>query len=192
MDETTTATTDTNTPKKKRLQQVTFFRVAEDGPGVLVESAKEAVYYNYVGGFHSLAMMYPYPTAAEVEAVRDGETQFRVTKVDGVIFLLSKFGDLNWADSPYSWWLNAPENRTIPAVLAPDECITMDVSLIDGSTGITAAQRDTTLTHEVSKTLVEAIRRQAYTRWEGPQAYHKKLGKINSRHSIKDLVAQAQ
>jgi hypothetical protein len=68
-------------------------------------SWEETPSYQFRGGQHELVLFYRRPSSHEVQEIRKGTARFAFHVEEGVLLVLFKFGDLNWADSPFSWHL---------------------------------------------------------------------------------------
>jgi hypothetical protein len=124
---------------------------------------QEGVHYNYTPGGHTLTISMKEPTSPDVEAVRRGQASFALICREEAIFILSRFGHLPWKVSHYNWWINPP-------VMRPDPWADMErlnggvatsVCLVNASDGVVAALRVVTLSHELSRLLLELVQVQA-------------------------------
>lgn len=58
-----------------------------------------------------LLMIMKHPTPAEIKAVKDGDIKLGLVEVDGVLFILAKFGTQPWVDASYHASLSKPGIR---------------------------------------------------------------------------------
>ena len=61
----------------------------------------EGIHLEFDGGFE-LKYIFNHPTVKEMDAIKNGDPQFGIVIVKDVIFLLSRFGTLNWTDAPFN------------------------------------------------------------------------------------------
>lgn len=126
------------------------------------------------------------PTAKEKNAFRSGVPQFDLVVVDGVIFFLSRFGTLNWMDSPFNRHLYS-DNRILQLEEpGPTQGYSLHVMLIDSVTGVLVHQRLIGLDHDLSMRLRDAIINQPVI-----PDYDQRVRNVMARYSTKDLVTLA-
>jgi hypothetical protein len=166
----------------------------------------EAVEYNYRAGEHELHLFLADPTPAEIQGVRIGSAEFSLYIERDLLVLLFQFWEgqevdeeptptlgvaLPWSDAPYNWWLNAPEDRTLPNPEPTDvERALLHVTLVNARTGIILALRAVTFSPEFTQHLNAAIRRQARTSWD-PIRYDKALAALYRRYPTTDAMRHA-
>lgn len=153
----------------------------------------EAVTYNFRDGEHELLFFLADPTRRELDSIRGGPAEFAVTEVEDLLFLLFQFSPgIPWSDAPYEYWVNPPENRTVP--IAPEEMseqtrALLNVFLVDARTGILLAIRAISLPLDVTRALHGVIRRQVQ-RGALPD-YDARLARVMGRHTTDDLLRLA-
>ena len=152
---------------------------------------QELVTYNYSQGGHLLTVAMPNMTEREEQELRSGTAQFALTVKNGIIFLLSKFGEMPWMDAPFQWWLNPPASRMMPPSLSPSDRILMSITAVDSVTNCIRVLRAVTPSQEFSRALIEAVRRQARSSWEGAAKHDRQIAKIYRRLTTRDLLRQA-
>jgi hypothetical protein len=89
-----------------------------------------------------IRVAYADPTKKEIENFKKGAASFGLAEVDNIIFILCKFGDLNWMDAPYESRLSA--GAAIDLSEAPPESnagLAVTVALADARTGIVKSLR---------------------------------------------------
>lgn len=145
----------------------------------------DGVYLEF-NGFFSLICAMNRPTAKEKNAFRSGVPQFDLVVVDGVIFFLSRFGTLNWMDSPFNRHLYS-DNRILQLEEpGPTQGYSLHVMLIDSVTGVLVHQRLIGLDHDLSMRLRDAIINQPVI-----PDYDQRVRNVMARYSTKDLVTLA-
>lgn len=102
-----------------------------------------------------LKLKFTNPTAKEKQAIKNGETSFKITIIDGIIFFLSRFGDLNWTDAPFHRDLSSASSIAIPN--NDKDGLSLHVLLINAATGVLMSQRIIGLSNQFSRQLVAAI-----------------------------------
>lgn len=145
----------------------------------------EGVTLEFDGGFQLMCRL-SRPTAKEKNAFKSGVAQFDLAVVDGVIFFLSRFGTMNWMDSPFNIHLYPDQRARLLEVPDPTQGYGIHIMLVDSSTGIVVHQRLIGLDHDLSMRLRDAIINQLVI-----PDYHQRLQSIMARYSTRDLVALA-
>lgn len=148
--------------------------------------ASEGVRLGFDGGF-VLTCACSRPTSKEKQAFKNGVAQFGLAVVNDVIFFLSRFGTLNWMDSPFNRHLYYDNRMSRLEVPGPTQGYGLHVMLIDSATGILASQRLIGLEHNLSMRLREAIINQP----EIPD-YDQRLQLTMAKYTTMDLVALAK
>ena len=148
--------------------------------------AQEGIRFSFDGKF-TLMYAFDRPTVEEKQAFKSGNPcQFGLAVVDDVIFFLSRFGTLKWMDAPFNIHLY-PDNRArLLEVPGPTQGYAVYIMLVDSSTGIIEQLRLTSLTHDLSMRLRDAIINQPVI-----PDYDQRLQSIMARYSTEDLVALA-
>lgn len=80
------------------------------------------------------------PTQEEIEEFKSAEYELAVTELRDVIFVLSKFGRLGWADAAYNPNLS-DSDKSLPELAEGHKGYSVDVFLVDLSTNILVAKR---------------------------------------------------
>lgn len=152
--------------------------------------------YNYRGSQHELRLFFRRPSAAEVDAVRQGPAEFGLVAepwVPGceVLVLLYRFGgDAGWSDAPYSWHLVPPDQRTRPEPEATAETrALLHVLLVDADTGLVQALRVLTLSPDFTRLLHAAIRAQALRPWRVTR-YDARLAALYQRYPTSEALLE--
>lgn len=158
----------------------------------------EGVTYNYRGGGHELIMFLSCPSPEEVYGITKGKAEFGLLVQKETIFFLYQFDHgmkpygLPWSDASFQWWLNKPEDRTLPNPEPTDlERALLFVCVVDADTGIIAGMRSVTLSPEFTAALHKAIRQQARTAWEGQMKYDHALARLYARYPTTQAMVDA-
>jgi hypothetical protein len=127
--------------------------------------------YNFRCSTHELRLFLPNTSALEIEACRNGKTEFGLL-VDGpLIFLIVRFHEPETPgrvvmprDCNYSWWRVHPDERVMPP--AAEECspelrALLTIVLIEAINGVVKALRAVTFSPEFTRALHRAIADQA-------------------------------
>jgi len=101
--------------------------------------------------------------------VSKSRADFAMLVDEGVIFMLYKFGTMQWSDAPFTIHLVPEEERVIPGPKHGQHAL-LQVVLVDAATGIIKTLRAVTFSPEFTTALEGAIREQAKRPWD--QAAH--------------------
>lgn len=152
----------------------------------------EGVCYNFANGYHELFLRLDTPLKKEIDAVQNGEVEFRLYVEKDVILLVYRFGkELGWSDAPYNWHINPESMRTYPETLGDTEEVFFHIILVDSSTGILRAARTVRLGHEFSKDLHQAINQQIQLPFHKP-TYDSNLRLIYAKFRSRDLAYRSK
>lgn len=110
------------------------FGISDSGGSLLVEMTK--------------------PSAAEKREFKRG-IQFKVTVVNGIIFVLYRMGTMPWSDCPYSKWLSNGITELTPP--ADGQGLAVHCMLVDSSSGVLVAQKVVGMETETTRKLFAAI-----------------------------------
>jgi hypothetical protein len=151
-----------------------------------METFPEGCHFNYDLSGCWLHYLYQNPTQTEIDSIQKGEARFGLYTKGPTIFLLHRFGKMNWHDAAYSWWLVTPEFRKVP-----EECTDLHallkVVLVDTVTGVVKALRALTFSSQFTSCLHAAIRKQTEMPWSKEQ-HERTVRDIYERYSTMDLV----
>jgi hypothetical protein len=114
-------------------------------------SGEDVVVFDIDNAGALLLIKYNRPRAKEKSDVKSGVAQFKIAKLDGILFFLCRFGTGNWMDAPY----HPDFSRYTLPVPGEGEGLLLHVMLIDSSTGVLAAQRAIGLSTEFSAALLQ-------------------------------------
>lgn len=101
----------------------------------------EGVLFYYDQAGPSLRVFLPDPTKNEILSIRSGACQFKLVTSSSVIFILAKFGDMNWMDAPYSIHLVPPEKRKLCAEFFEGNRYLLAVTLFDSTRNVQCGSR---------------------------------------------------
>lgn len=121
------------------------------------------------------------PTPKEQQAFKEG-IKLRFAVVNNIIFVLVKFGGLNWMDAPY--YRNFSINRTKEFKPLPEgQGLSVHIMLINGANGILVDQRIVVLTNKFTNALYKSINSQPTM-----LDYDIRLNNALARYRTNDLV----
>jgi hypothetical protein len=154
-----------------------------------IESFPEGCHYSFDVSGHWLHYLYQNPTQVEIDSIQSGQTDFGLYIKGPLLFLLHRFGQMNWNDSSYSWWLVSEEYRKVP-----DETeghALLKTIMVDTKTGLVVAIRACTFSAEFTAYLHDAIRRQTQKPWSKKE-HERAVRYVYSQYSTMDLVERAE
>lgn len=145
---------------------------------------QECVVFNFDPSGPILYIFFNKPTDKEIQQIKNDKFEIGLYTQDEIIFILSKFGDLDWMDSPYSVHLS-------PAVELEQskgkQGYGLNVLLVDASSGIIRAIRLIGLSNEFSCKLKDAMERQKTMSFNKID-YDQKINRIYSKYNTDNLV----
>jgi len=130
------------------------------------EHIPEGTYLEYFEGGPRLTISYHAPTQNEINQIRRGDCQFRLVPYGQVLFLLSKFGSLNWMDSPFNIQLYTSECRVLNAEFSHGKRYSLVVRIVDGLTGVDCGARLVTWNPEFSSAFHAQVAQQKLQHFE--------------------------
>lgn len=115
----------------------------------------EGPYFDILPDTMLLLLYMVKPTFEEISDFKYGKAQFGFLQEDGVIFFLSKLGDMNWMDTPYNKHLESePVDNRRPEV---GQGYSVTLALVDAFDCKVAALRFLTLKNTFSNLLMDAV-----------------------------------
>ena len=90
------------------------------------------------------------PTEEEIREFKSGTFQMAVTEERKTLFLLTKFGQLGWADCPYSTQLS-DRRKELPELQESHKGYSLDAFLVDPSTNLLVCRRLVRMTPDFSR-----------------------------------------
>lgn len=159
--------------------------------GKLFEEGKtqyqEGIKFDFNQGGGTLYILYDRPKQKEVEEIRKGRLQMGILYKQDIIFLLFKFGNLNWMDAPYSYQLSEPHELSTPE---DDTGYSMTVLLIDAATGILKVVRQIGWPTKMSRQFHDYVAQQRNRDFSN-HLYNAKLNEIYKNYTTNYLVGVA-
>lgn len=136
----------------------------------------------------NLFLKMPNLTQSEIKSFSAGsQAEFRFVRVDGILFILFKLGDMPWMDSPYA--IQFSRCASLPKV--PDGAgYALNMVLIDGVGSIVRGLRLISLSNRFSNALRDEILRDADSPIVRP-LYFDTLGMVYRKYTTKELVKLA-
>ncbi|MEZ2307170.1 MULTISPECIES: hypothetical protein [Paraburkholderia] len=112
------------------------------------------------GGGPTLTVYFSSPSDEEICDIRRGEARFAIAKHRDTIFILAKFGKLDWMDAPFHAGLYPAESRGMPAEWHPGARLGLAVRIVDRNTGLQRGARLLSLSPHFWDTLAAQVNRQ--------------------------------
>ena len=153
----------------------------------LTETMGEGV--NFVFDEGGLILIYNLidPSSKEIEQFKTGHRfELRLLNENGVIWVLSKPGNLNWREAPYSPFLH--ENFQIPEEPEAEKGYVLTIILVNARTNkICSEIRTIGMSANISVDLRNMIIENLKKTYDSKQ-YNAEIQKMRNMHSIKDLA----
>lgn len=130
-----------------------------------------------------LFIYYKYPSESEINSIKSGNFKTGFYAEKNAIFMLFKFGSLQWMDAPYSVHLS--KNLTRFELFDGGQGLALHIYLIDAATGVLKAIRLIGLKTNFSIQLIEAVEKQKEMSFEG---YDININNIMNKYPTKKLV----
>jgi hypothetical protein len=149
---------------------------------------EEGVKFEFTQGGPILLICFNRPTEKEVESICSGNFTMKFYDTDNIIFMLFKFGSLNWIDAPYNIHLSPP---FIFESMGETQGFGLQIYLINAATGILKVVRYVGLGHEFSIRLRDVILDQKLKPFDNG-IYNFKINDIYKRYRPEDLAEFAR
>ncbi len=149
-----------------------------------VTEYEEQVKFDFLSEGPVLLIFFKSPTEKEVSEINAGKASFRLYEKYNIIFLLSKFGSLEWMDAPYTVHLSDNIVLDIPS---DGLGYALNIFLIDAATGIIKAIRLIGLSTKFSFALHKCMQKQTETQFD-KYMYLDNLNCIYRDYSTKDML----
>jgi hypothetical protein len=146
----------------------------------------ESVKFDFDSSGGILYMFWGSPTNKEIRNCQKGTASFSLVEVDGVLFFLSRFGDLKWQEAPYHVRLSQPFEVEKPT-FTDGTGYALTVILVDADTGIIKALRMIGLPTGLSLKFIDAVERQLKESFNHAE-YLSRVKGVYNRYSTMDLV----
>ncbi len=152
-----------------------------------VQSLPEGIAFDYTetGGF--LRVVFDSPTEEEIQEIKDGKMQFGLLEKEGIIFLLIKFGRMEWMDVPY--YIMNSDPYVLGRLADETKGYPLHIVFVDGRTGIVKVIKRIGLPHEMSIRFKEMVENQRRNPIENYEALVKE---VCSEYSTDELVDEAE
>jgi hypothetical protein len=164
----------------------TEYRVGEPLPGTRELPYNSAIFdFSTEGG--TLYIAYERPTEIEIMNFRKGKASLGLVEVNGIIFILAKYGDQDWLDVPYH--VNFSREFKLP--LLEDATLGYPILTIflDSKDRVIKAIRLFAMPHEMSLNFNIMVEKQRNTSIEDFDAM---LDMIYKEYTTADLVKKAK
>lgn len=148
----------------------------------------EATKFDFTDGGAVLYLFYATPSAKEIEAITKGDVRLGFYSRDNVLFMLFKFGSLNWVDAPYSAHLS--KQLTDIQSPEPGQGYSLTIHLIDADTGIIKGLRLIGLPHKFSLQFKDAVWTQRLKQFDLKQ-HDETIANVYRNYTTEDLVRMA-
>lgn len=149
------------------------------------QGLSDGVKFNISDGGTELIILLNKPTSSEIESIKSGKLQFGMFVKNDIIFLLSKFGNMNWMDAPFH--IALAKNLTVLQDIEEGKGYGCTIILVDTSTGEIKALRYVSFSTEFSKRLKANIEEQKSKQFNKIE-YSIKLSEIFMNYTTDDMV----
>lgn len=150
-----------------------------------LRSNQEGMRFDMTDGGAVMTILFNKPTTKEVKEIKEGVPQFGIFVKNDIIFMLAKFGSLEWMDAPYHVALS--KNLTKLEDVEDDQGYGCNVIFADCSTGEIKAIKLIGFSTKFSKALKENIEMQKLNLFDRFN-YEAGLLSIMSNYSTTDMV----
>lgn len=149
----------------------------------------EGVYFDLSDSGYLLIYNYAGPDEKELAAMREGQAfEIRFTVLEGVIWVLSKCGSMEWTDAPFHPMLS--RYRSVPLPSEANAGALLTLIMTDAPSGEVKTLRAIGLGHRFSVALAAAIAERMTQPFDGG-AYDASVRSVQARYSTRELVARA-
>ena len=138
-----------------------------------------------------LTYRYKNPTEEEIQEFKNGPFELAVTELRNIIFFLSRFGNLGWADAAYNPNLS-DSVKTLPELVEGNLGYSVDCFLVDLDTNILVARRlirmDPKFSLKFKKLIEQSIgRKDSFDR----EHFEETVQALYAQYSTRDLYKYA-
>jgi|SRR5665647_1942213 len=137
------------------------------------------------GGF--LRVAWTSPSQFELKQFADGKIKLGLVEIDGIIFILVKFGSMSWMDAPYHVKFFPPYD--LEDLTDSNKGYLINYVMLDAKTRIVKVLKLLEIPHEMSLQFKELVTKQRETSIDG---YDQRFFQIYKKHSTNDLVKMAK
>ena len=143
--------------------------------------------YRYSQRGHRLLLVEENVSDARAKDVQNGVLELGFYEDGPVLFLLFRFGEGEWNETPFSWHLTPRNQRAYPGEASDNE---LKIILVNAPDGVIRAVRSIPLDSEFGRQFQAAIGQQAAGSFNG-QSYAKHLNSVWNQLSVEDMVRNA-
>lgn len=136
------------------------------------------------GGF--LRVAWTSPSQFELKQFAEGKIKLGLVEIDGIIFILVKFGSMSWMDAPYHVKFFPPYD--LEDLADSNKGYLINYVMLDAKNRIVKVLKLLKMPHEMSLQFKEFVTKQRETSIDG---YDRRLFQICKKHSTNDLVKMA-
>lgn len=146
-----------------------LYEVGKPFPGGLRGMANTTG-YGYGDTGHHLVFCWPEITPGELQALRNGDVDLGLVAWEELVFLLYRVpGAFQWSDVLFSIHLQDEARRAIPPKTHGSTRALMNIWVVDSETGILKVMRQATMSPHFTRSLHDAIRKQAAMPFDADQ-----------------------
>jgi len=145
---------------------------------------QEGIKFDFTNSGAYLYIMFNSPTKKEIENIRNGNVEFAVYPADEVLFMLFKFGSLQWMDAPYSVHLS---KDLVLQDIEEGQGYALHITLINADNGIVEVLRLIGLSTKFSQQLKKLIEKQKDMPFD-INSYNLKINYIYRNYSADDIA----
>lgn len=148
---------------------------------------QEGIRFDFDQDGPTLQVFFENPTPDEIMQMKQGNFKIGYWQHKDIIFILTKFGDLEWMDAPYNIHLSKSFTLATPE---ESQGYGLTIYFVDASTGILKVMRLIGLEHEFSLKLKEAIEAQGRMPFDKVD-YANNISICYRTYSTKDMLKYA-
>ncbi len=160
--------------------------------GDLYSPATKTSRYVYRSPHHELGLILSTPTPEEIRRLNDCQVEVAIyVEGDVICFLYNFQREIPWSDTPFSYHLMPPAERTVPsdpAELLRVERDRVDIVLVNEKTFIVEEVRRGAFSHRFTVGLREAIIEQANLEWHGQAMWNRRVREIYARYTTSESM----
>lgn len=137
---------------------------------------------------YTLMLVYHYdkPTEEELNEFREGPFRMAVTELKKVLFIVTQFGRMNWADVPYSTQLSE-RSKELPELSENHKGYSLDCFMVDADTHVLKAHRLVRLTPDFSRKFRSLLLDDMAKDFD-PAAFDQAVKEVYRDYSTKELL----
>lgn len=141
---------------------------------------------------YTMMLIYRYtrPSEEEVQAFSKGAFEMAVTEMRDTLFVLSRFGGLRWADTPYSTHLSQSV-KNLPDLPEDSKGYSLDAFFVDAQSNVLKAHRLVRLTPDFYQKFRAMLMKDMEKPFE-VSAYQQAVEQVFSTYSTADLLKYRQ